>query len=64
MGKDMDWNYGIMKMVRYGERDPIDTGKSTDSTNGISKETKFYPAKRGKMVNGTGCMRNLIGLGI
>ena len=23
--KDMDWNYGIMKMVRYGERDPIDT---------------------------------------
>jgi hypothetical protein len=51
-------------MVRYGERDPIDTGKSTDSTNGISKETKFYPAKRGKMVNGTGCMRNLIELDI
>jgi hypothetical protein len=50
-------------MVRYGERDPIDTGKSTDSTNGISKETKFYPAKRGKTVNGTGYMRNLIELG-
>ena len=63
MGKDMDWNYGTMKMVRYGERDPIDTGKSTDSTNGISKETKFYPAKRGKTVNGTGYMRNLIELG-
>ena len=64
MGKDTDWNYCITKMVKYGEKDPIDTEKSTGSTNGISKGTKYYLAKLGKMVNGTGCMRNSIGLDI
>ena len=45
-------------------KDPIDTEKSTGSTNGISKGTKYYLAKLGKMVNGTGCMRNSIELDI
>jgi antitoxin component YwqK of YwqJK toxin-antitoxin module len=27
MGKDTDWNYGITKMVKYGEKDPIDMEK-------------------------------------